>query len=297
MNMVGRRAGGKGGLGMVVDSASGVPVYRWEGGSAAPAPSLAGTTTVQEGVPIATSTGRSHASAMPTLVSARGASSGSVHSSVLLASGSVTQMPRSMTIPGRQAMFRKDPSIASWADEIPNAGGPTTTVPERPASERTPFVRVTVNDTPSYRSLPTGYLEGAASMKLANHSLPKSRVLPVFQTSSCYSNSLSATPSMRIPQDAIHGRATQMEMFASPYYAPYGKRPASTGQITNRTPAVHPGLQAGHYLSSPFPTSPPFPTFPAFPAFPTFPVFPAVSRSCILVGYFLPTSSDTRNGH
>jgi hypothetical protein len=223
--------------------------------------------------------------------------SGSSRSSVSLASGHLNQARHKTKITGHHTTVRKDLTISSWAEEIPNAVGPVQYAPARSASQRTPLVRVTVNGAPRYHSRPIVYRQAPPSMAMPNgpypgvnvhpqrpvSAPPMSMAPPTKNSNSSRLSSLSASPSMFIPKDAIHGRATQVEIFASPYYAPHNNRAGSLrGADTHRTRAAHPGLQTGRYMPtqqfpSAFPAFPAFSAFPAFPAFPPFPSFPPVS--------------------
>lgn len=293
LNVINRRAGEKSGLGMVVDPINGVPVYRWESGSHVGVSGFGRQPNVQASNPLpASSVG--HATTLPILPNMQGPPSDSAHSSVSLASGSVKQVEPIVQVPSRHAL-PKGPTIASWTKEAPVAV-PVRSILTGPSSQHTPFARVSVNlQSPCY-ALPLRHRQIAPSMRMAKNveslaTVPQwmdqtqpspSTISLAHKTSSSTSSSLSATPSIRIPKDAIHGRATQVEILSGPYFAEqYGKRPITGSSSASSAPAAHPGLQAGRYMAPtfpPFPTFPAFPACPAFPAFPKFPDFPAVSR-------------------
>jgi hypothetical protein len=277
---------------MVVDVSGGVPVYRWEGARPASIPIVNANSLVQGGVSVPPSIGEVLTIAPAALRRIPVQPSGSARSSVSLASGYLNQAGPKTKITGNHTTVRNDPTIASWAGEVPTVVGPVQYAPARSVSQRPPLVRVTVNRAPRYYSRPLDYRQSPHTMTMANlpypdvnkqvkmaqrpsSAPPRTVVPPSHLTSSSGSSSLSASPSMFIPKDAIHGKATQVEIFASPYYAPYDNRPASLGPNSHNTRPrmAHPGLQAGRYM--------PPQRFPAFPAFPPFPSFPAVSHISI----------------
>jgi hypothetical protein len=297
--MIGRRAAGRGGLGMVVDMSEGVPVYRWQDTQpprlrdtiAAPRSSVAKTAPMTHlasvaGVP-----------SVPTLSADKSASTAS------LLSGSVGQSPARLA-PSRQiksshrSASQHHPSVASWVDEVTKVAS----VPEQPPllqpSSRMPFVRVTVSAGPNMNSRPvarkaTPVRSSVPPLQVKTHpsvaTRPPTAVtapdmkLPSHSSASS-SASWSTTPSMRIPADATHGRVNRTEVFDAPFA--HHLQPALVA-IRTGNPSPHPGLRAGHYLPprahNTFPPFPPFPAFPAFPTFPAFPAFPAFPQvSCVL---------------
>ncbi|GHJ83985.1 hypothetical protein NliqN6_0387 [Naganishia liquefaciens] len=290
MATIAKRAEGKGGLSMILDPATEIPVYRWEGSRPAEVSSIKGPPSRQE----THSAGlqKRGAASLPNVPSAKGSSRNSLHSSLSAASGSRNLESPSLRRPFEQA-FQKDLPIVSWTKEVP------ATIPAvQMTAKARPYVRVTVNTKSPFCSQPLDDRQEAFSQMMAkmeeprpaqtapspvvHGQVPASHTPFARRTCTSASSSLSVTPSMRIPRDAMHGKATQIEVFSAPYNAQRGKRPPKGPLSASAAPAVHPGLQAGRYVTPAhpaFPAFPPFPDFPAFPAFPKFPAFPTVSRS------------------